>query len=174
MQPEDEQDATVALVAVEIQTNTEDFIIKRISSELKGHPFEHFTADLFGALGYRTRVTQASGDKGVDVIAHRDELGIEPPIIKIQVKSTTGMIGDPEVSQLFGKVAEGEFGVLLTLGVFSKQARDFADSKANLRLVDADEVVRLVLEHYESLDPRYNGIVPLRLVYIPKGIGSGE
>ena len=165
-------DETVALVAEEIQMTTQDFVIKQLSKELKGVPFEEFVADVFGALGYKTRVTQASGDKGVDVIAHRDELGIEPPIIKIQVKSTQGTVGDPEVSQLFGKVAEGEFGVLVTLGRFSKQARDFADSKANLRLVDGDELVRLVLEHYEALDPRHKGIIPLRQVYIPEGIGS--
>ncbi len=29
-------------------------------------------------------------DDGIDVIAHKDELGIEPPIVKIhQVKTTT-------------------------------------------------------------------------------------
>jgi len=167
-------DETVALVSEEIQTATEDFVIKQLAKELKGVPFEPFVADLFDALGYKTRVTQASGDKGVDVIAHRDELGIEPPIIKIQVKSTLGTVGDPEVSQLFGKVADGEFGVLVTLGSFSKQARDFADSKSNLRLIDGDEVVRLVLEHYESLDPRYQGIIPLRRVYVPEGIALGE
>ena len=170
----DSDDETVALVAEEIQTITEDFVIKRLAAELKGHAFEHFVADLFRALGYQTRVTQASGDKGIDVIAHRDELGIEPPIIKIQAKSTTNTVGDPEVSQLFGKVADGEFGVLVTLGPFSKQARDFADSKANLRLVDGDEVVRLVLEHYDGLDPKYKGIIPLRLIYIPEGIGPAD
>ena len=167
-------DETVALVAEEIQATTEDFVIKQLAKELKGHPFEAFVADLFEALGYRTRVTPASGDKGIDVLAHRDELGIEPPIIKIQVKSTVGTVGDPDVSQLFGKVAEGEFGVLVTLGSFSKQARDFADSKANLRLVDGDEVVRLILEHYEDLDPRYKGLVPLRRVSIPEGLGAAE
>lgn len=167
-------DATVALVGEEILATTETFVIKQLTKELKGVPFEHFTADLFAALGYRTRVTQASGDKGVDVIAHRDELGIEPPIIKIQVKSSSGSVDDPEVSQLFGKVADGEFGVLVTLGSFSKPARDFADSKSNLRLIDGEEVVRLVLDNYESLDPKYKAIIPLKRMYIPEGIGSEE
>ena len=69
---------------------------------------------------------------------------------------------------MFGKIAEGEAGVLVTLGSFSKQARDFADSKANLRLVDGDELVRLVLKHYESLDRRHKGIIPLRRSTSPR------
>lgn len=172
--PESEdEDATVAVVADEIEATTEDFIIKRLAKEFKGFPLEEFVSDVFTAIGYKTRVTQKSGDKGVDVIAHRDELGIEPPIIKIQVKGTEGSVGDPEVSQLFGKVADGEFGVMVTLGTFSKPARDFADSKSNLRLIDGEELVRLTLKHYESLDSKFKGRIPLRRVYIPEGIGEG-
>ncbi|MBP7507781.1 MAG: restriction endonuclease [Prolixibacteraceae bacterium] len=38
-------------------------------------------------LGYRTRVTPEGPDGGVGIIAYKDELGLEPPIIKVQVKS---------------------------------------------------------------------------------------
>jgi restriction system protein len=168
----EDEDTTVAIVADEIESTTEDFIIKRLAKEFKGFPLEEFVSEIFTAIGYKTRVTQKSGDKGVDVIAHRDELGIEPPIIKIQVKSTEGNVGDPEVSQLFGKVADGEFGVLVTLGTFSKQARDFAEGKSNLRLIDGEELVRLTLKHYESLDSKHKGRIPLRRVYIPEGLGA--
>lgn len=170
----EDEDTTVALVADEIESATEDFIIKRLAIEFKGFPLEDFVSEIFTAIGYKTRVTQKSGDKGVDVIAHRDELGIEPPIIKIQVKSTEGTVGDPEVSQLFGKVADGEFGVLVTLGTFSKPARDFADGKSNLRLIDGEELVRLTLKNYESLDSKYKGRISLRRVYIPEGIGDPQ
>lgn len=39
-------------------------------------------------MEYRTRVSPEGPDGGVDIIAHKDELGFEPPIIKVQVKST--------------------------------------------------------------------------------------
>jgi len=45
------------------------------------------------------RVTKASGDAGVDVIAHRDELGFEPPLIKVQCKQTLGTNGRPDVQK---------------------------------------------------------------------------
>jgi restriction system protein len=62
---------------------TRDFIVKKLNSELKGYLLEPFVADLFRAMGYRTHTTRKTRDNGIDVIAHRDELGIEPPILKI-------------------------------------------------------------------------------------------
>lgn len=58
----------------------------------------------------------------MDIVAHKDELGFVPPIVKVQVKSTTGSIGDPVVSALYGKVGAGEYGLLVTLGTFTTQA----------------------------------------------------
>ena len=135
-----DEDETVALVAEEIETTTRDFIIKQFSRELKGHPFAQFVADLLEAMGYRTRVSAPGPDRGVDIIAHRDHLGIEPPIIKVEVKSGTGSIGEPEVARLFGAVAGTEFGLFVTLSSFTTQAIRFAESKSNLRLIDGDEL----------------------------------
>ena len=168
------EDETVALVAEEIETTTRDFIIKQFSRELKGHPFAQFVADLLEAMGYRTRVSAPGPDQGVDIVAHRDHLGIEPPIIKVEVKSGAGSIGEPEVARLFGAVASGEFGLFVTISNFTPQARRFAAAKANLRLIDGDEVVRLTLEHYEHLDSRYKGLIPLKQVYIPEAIEESD
>src|SRR5690606_33977975 len=109
--PAAEQDETVALVAEEIEATTRDFVLKTIARELKGHPFSAFVADLLEVLGYRTRVSPPGPDGGVDILAHRDELGFEPPIIKVQVKSTEGSVGAPAVQALYGNVASSEFGL---------------------------------------------------------------
>jgi restriction system protein len=61
-------------------------------------------------MGYRSRVSPEGPGGGVDIVAHRDDLGFEPPIIKAQVKSTEGGIGEPVVSQLSGKVDRSELG----------------------------------------------------------------
>lgn len=169
-----EKDDTVGLVAEEIEATTKDFILKRLSQELKGHPLAEFVAHLLGTMGYRTRVSPEGPDGGVDIIAHKDELGFEPPIIKVQVKSTEGNIGDPVVSSLYGKVATGEYGLLVTLGSFTNQAKNFAKSKSNLRLIDGNELVGLVLEHYEQFDSRYKGLLPLKKVYVPEPLEEPE
>ena len=164
------KDETVALVAEEIEESTRDFILKNLSQELKGHPLAEFVANLLNTMGYRTRVSPEGPDGGVDVVAHKDELGFEPPIIKVQVKSSDGNIGDPVVSALYGKVGGNEFGLLVTLGGFTNQARSFAKSKSNLRLIDGAELVLLILSHYEELDSRYKGKIPLKRVYVPGAI----
>jgi restriction system protein len=168
------QDETVAVVAEEIEETTRDFIIKRLAQQLKGHPFADLVAHLLGAMGYRCRVSPPGTDEGVDIIAHKDELGFEPPIIKVQVKSSEGKTGDPDVSALYGKVGSGEFGLVVALGTFSPQAKSFARSKGNLRLIDGEELVRLILQHYERFDSVYKGLLPLKRVYVPESLEDGD
>lgn len=168
------RDQTVEAVSEDIAETTRDFVLKRLAQELKGHPFADFVAHLLNTMGYRTRVSPEGPDGGVDIIAHRDELGFEPPIIKVQVKSTEGSLGDPIVSALYGKVGPNEFGLLVTLGSFTAQARSFARSKTNLRLIDGPELVDLILQHYEQFDSRYKGLLPLKRVYVPEGLEETE
>jgi restriction system protein len=132
-EPIAEKDETVSIVSEEIEETTQDFILKQLAQKLKGHPFAEFVAQLLGTMGYRTRVSPEGPDGGIDIVAHKDELGVEPPIIKVQVKSTESSVGDPIVSALCGKVAPGEFGLVVTLGTFTPKAKAFADSRSNLR-----------------------------------------
>ena len=104
----------------------------------------------------------------------KDELGFEPPIIKVQVKSTEGNIGDPEVSSLYGKVGNGEHGLFVTLGGFTPKAAAFAKSKSNLRLIDGEDLGQLVFTHYDQFDSRYKGLLPLRRVYVPEVLDADE
>lgn len=168
------QDATIPSVIVDIEQNTRDYILKRLSQQLKGHPFAHFIGHLLEKMEYQTRIAPEGPDGGIDIIAHKDELGFEPPIIKVQVKSIDGSVGDPTVSALYGKIGAGEFGLFITLGTFTKQAINFAASKSNLRLIDGDELVYLILQHYEEFDSRYKGLLPLKRVYIPEVLEEAE
>jgi restriction system protein len=161
------EDETVNIVAGEIEQITIDFVLKTLSQKLHGHPLEGFVANLLETMGYRASVTQLSGDQGVDVIAHRDELGLHPPIIKVQVKSSESSIGRPAVSQLYGVIDANEVGLYVTLGSYTKQARDFEKNKSNLRLVDGEELVGLILAHYQDLSPRYKALIPLKQICVP-------
>ncbi len=62
----------------------------------------------------------------------------------------------------------------VTLGTFTPQARRFAEAKSNLRLIDGEELVRLVLAHYEDFDSRYKGVLPLKRVYVPEPLDESE
>jgi restriction system protein len=169
-----EEDETVTYVAEDIEQNTRDFVLKNLSQELKGHALSHFVAHLLGTMGYKTRVSPPGPDGGIDIVAHKDDLGFVPPVIKVQVKSAESNIGDPVVSQLIGKLQPGEYGMLVTLGSFTSQARNTASNKANLRLIDGDDLVKLVLQYYEQFDSKYKGMIPLKHVYVPESLEGAD
>lgn len=170
------RDETVALVAEEIEQTTRDFILKTLSQELKGHPFAEFVAHLLNTMGYRTRVSPPGPDSGIDIVAHKDELGFEPPIIKVQVKSNDANITPGQVQALNGNVDgnKGEFGLFVALSSFTSAARTFARGKSNLRLIDGEELVDLILEHYEDFESRYKALLPLKRVYVPQILTDEE
>jgi restriction system protein len=166
-------DPTVKKVTKDIEVTTRDFVLKRLSQELKGLPLEEFVKHLLECMGYQARLARRN-EPSVDVIAHKDLLGIEPPIIKVQVKSSDSTVTDKDVSALFGKLSPTEYGLFVTLGTYSPQSRSFEQGKANLRLIDGDELVDLIFQHYERFDSRYKGILPLKRVYVPESMEQDE
>jgi len=110
------QDETVTLASA-IEDQTSVYILKKLAQELKGGSFEDFVAHLLQAMGYKTQQPKRGkgADGGVDITAHKDELCIEPPIIKVQVKSTEGKNSDKDVSALYGKLNPGEKALFVTL-----------------------------------------------------------
>lgn len=145
---------------------TEDFLLKSWISS--GTAFEHVVAAVLEAIGYTVTVTSASGDHGVDIIAHPDPLGFQKPFIKVQVKSGTTTIGEPEVSQLVGSLLEDQKGIVISLGGFTAQAKAKARNSSKLTLIDAKKFVSLFLEHYEQLEPAWQAKFPLSRVYVPR------
>ena len=172
--PEATKDESVSLISEDTEQNTRDFILKILAQELKGHPLAEFVAHLLSTMGYRTRVSPEGPDGGIDILAHKDELGFEPPIIKVQVKSSEGSIGDAIVSQLYGKVDKSEYGMVVTLGSFTNPAVAFARNKSNLRLIDGDELIDLVLQHYEQFDSKYKGLLPMKRIYVPEPLDEED
>ena len=158
---------SAAAIAEQFEESTEDFVIKRLKHSQSSYEFEHFIAHLLECMGYFARVTKASGDGGVDVIAHRDRLGFEPPVIKVQCKQTMAVSGRPDVQKLFGAIERDEKGLFVTLGSFSPDARVFEQSKSNLRLIDGKALVDLIYDHYPKFSPRFQAILPLKRTFSP-------
>lgn len=165
---EREDDETVAKSAsAQAQETTTDFVIRQLKTGIDSYQFEKFIAHLLECMGFCTRVTAKSRDGSVDVIAHKDQLGFEPPIIKVQCKQVTNTIGQPEVSQLLGNVENGEHGLFVTLGGYSRDARQYERTKPNLRLIDGEQLVELIFDNYPTFEPRYQALLPLKRIYVP-------
>jgi restriction system protein len=146
---------------------TKDYLLRQWSRT--GTDFEQVVAAVFRAMGYTATTQQGTHDLGVDVVAHPDPLGVQPPIIKIQCKSGTGTVGGPAVKQLRGLLNGPEKGVMVSLGGFSTDARHVQQNDADLVLIDGDRFVDLFLEHYDRLAPEWRHRFPLTRVYVAVG-----
>ncbi|MDE2362523.1 MAG: restriction endonuclease [Hyphomicrobiales bacterium] len=151
----------------DIEETTRDFISKRIKADLKGYALEPFVAALFRAMGYNACATRKSHDDGIDVIAHRDELGIEPPIVKIQVKAHEANVGADAVKAFYAMVQDRDVGIFITTGDYTAHASDFARSKGNLRLIDGQKFVDLIRVYYDRLELKFRRQIPLRQILVP-------
>lgn len=152
--------------AAKLEQYTEDFVLKSLLTELSHEEFEYFMADLLQAMGYQARVTPYSQDGGVDVIAHRDPLGLEPPLIKVQCKHSTGTMSRPDVQRLVGTLDTGELGLFASLGGYSKDAREFELGRQGLRLLTGKNIVQMTLQHYRELPAKWRARIPMRELWV--------
>lgn len=144
-----------------------EFIADRIT-ELSPHEMEQLLAALLRALGFKARVTPIGPDRGRDVIASPDGLGLQSPRIFCEVKHRKGAIGAPDVRSFTSTLRGEDRGVFLSTGGFTKEAR-YEGERAHVpvTLMDLDELVRLVTENYEQFDTVGRSLLPLARVYWP-------
>lgn len=146
---------------------TGDFILREFSTALKGHEFAKFCGWLFEALGYSAKVSPPGADGGVDIVATRDPLGVERPLLKVQCKSGSGAIGSSDVQALNGTLAESELGVFIAVGGFTAPARHAAAGMPKMQLIGPEQLLDLILTHYPRLPDEAKQAIPLRHVWMP-------
>lgn len=144
-------------------------LIKDQVMRLDDSEVEQLTAALLRAMGYQTRVTPKGPDRGVDIFASPDGLGFQEPRIKVEVKhrSRTAM-GSHELRSFLGGLREGDRGLYVSTGGFTKEAGYEAErSKIPVTLLDLDQLVSSIVTHYESFDIEGRALLPLVRVYWP-------
>ena len=166
-QPADIETVGAAATSAQVDDSIEDFVIKWLKADLSPEQFEQFVGGLLRSMGYFVRVTVHSDDGGVDIIAHKDELGFEPPIIKVQCKQTLATISGPTVQRLLGAIQPEEHALFVTLGDYSSDAIRIERGKSNLRPIGGTDLVQLVFNNYEQLEPQFKSLLPLKRSYVP-------
>lgn len=160
--------------AEKLDQYTRDVVLRTLLTDLTHEEFEQFTADLLRAMGYQARTTPYVADGGIDVIAHRDPLGLEPPMIKVQCKHSVAQRSRPDVQALIGTLSQGELGLFVSLGAYSSDALALERERQALRLLSGQDVVDLVLKYYTGLAPEWRARIPLRQVYVIDRVGEGR
>lgn len=160
----EEDDESVLVYTEAIEDNTKDFILRELSMNLKGYPMEEFVKALLDAMGYRAEVSPMGGDRGIDLIAYKDEL---PPRILVQVKSRDGQVRESTIQSLRGAMREGDYGLFITLSSFTANAEKYLAETPIIRGIDGPRLAELVVQYYEKIDKKWQRFIPLKQVYIP-------
>lgn len=152
----------------DIQYKSQEFI-KDIIANLNWQDTEKLVAGVLRGIGYKTRLTPSTSDFGSDIIVSPDELGMEEPRIKVEVKKRTReKIGTPDIRGFIGGMRDYNKGIFVSTSGFSKDARHEAE-RANvaITLIDLDWLVELLVNNYEKLDVETKALVPLKRIYWP-------
>jgi restriction system protein len=143
-------------------------LIKDKIVRLAPDEMEELVAAILRAMGFKAKVSPKGPDRGVDVIASPDGLGLTHPRIKAEVKHRGGSMGAPAIRGFIGALRDGDSGLFISTGGFSREARYEADrSTFPLTLVDLDDLSDLIVSHYESFDLEGRALIPLVRIYWP-------
>ena len=145
-----------------------EFIKDRVI-RLNWNDMQHLVAGLLRAMGYKTQVSPAGPDRGRDIVASPDGFGFENPRIVVEVKHRTGSpMGSQEIRSFLGGRHANDKGLYVSTGGFTKDARYEADrATIPLTLMDVDDLVKAVVEYYDSMDIETQRLLPLRKLYWP-------
>jgi len=100
-----------------------------------GLEFEHWVAENLNSFGWSARVTQGSGDQGVDVLASK-----EGKTVAIQCKLYSSPVGNKAVQEAFSgaKFYDAQYAAVLTNAGFTSSAKDLAASTGVMLLSPED------------------------------------
>lgn len=156
-------------LGADIREKSEQFIEDRIA-RLDWQEMQELVAGILRAMGYVATVAAEGSDRGVDIFASPDGLGLQEPRIFVEVKHRTGSMGADELRKFLGGRRSGDRCLYVSTGGFTKEARYEADrATVPLTLVTLPRLRELLLQHYEQLDPETRTLVPLQRLYWPVG-----
>jgi len=136
-------------------------------ARLNPYDFQHLVAGLLRGMGYHVSwIAPVGPDRGVDILAHKDPLGVEGGRIKVQVKRRADRISVVEVRSFLAVLGDDDVGIFVTTAGFTSFAVNEARSQEKRRfmLLDAARLFDLWVEHYSDIPEEQRSLLPLRTV----------
>lgn len=138
------------------------------------YDFQDLVAGLLRGMGYHVAWVAPPGpDRGVDVIAQSDPLGVKGPRIKVQVKRSGERMTVKEIRSFLAVLADGDIGLFVSSGGFTKDAEDETRNQEKRRamLIDLPRLLDLWVEHYQKIPEAQRRLLPLRPVHFLAPLG---
>lgn len=168
VRPAEGKPRTDAELSAEMFDKSGAFVEDAIS-RLDWEQLQHLVAGILRSMGYQTRVSEPGPDRGVDIFASPDGLGLQEPRIFVEVKHRPGTpMGTKELRAFLGGRKANDKCLYVSTGGFTKDAHYEAErSNIALTLVTLPRLRELLLERYEQLDAPTRAMVPLQRFYWP-------
>ena len=164
---DEEVEETLDLLKENFEAKSHEFIKDKVQA-LDWEEMEELIAGILRGMGYKTILTPKGPDRGVDIVASPDGLGLENPRIKVEVKHRQNSMGASEIRNFIGGLRPNDKGLYVSTGGFSKDAKYEAERSNNpLTLIDLDLLVHLIVQHYDQFDPGTRSLIPLKRIYWP-------
>lgn len=146
-----------------------DQFIEDAINKLDWQQMQELVAGILRSMGYRTIVSQAGSDRGVDIFASPDGLGLQEPRIFVEVKHRDQTkMGAEHIRAFLGGRKTGDKCLYVSTGSFTKEARYEAErASVPTMLLDLQGLRKLLVENYEELDAEIRALVPLKRLYWP-------
>ena len=142
--------------------------ISKHLAQMNPYDFQKLVAGLLKGMGYHVAWISPPGpDKGIDILANTDPLGVEGPRIKVQVKRTPESKVTAEVMRAFmSTLGDNDVGIFVASGGFTRDAEKEAreQEKRRLTLLDLEATFDLWKEHYDKIPEDERSLLPLRFV----------
>ena len=152
----------------DIDRHARDRIQAHLAEHFAGHRLAELVAAVLKAEGFFTEVAPPGPDGGIDVFAGRGPLGLDPPKMIVQVKSSPAPVAATVVRELHGVLSThgAEQALLVAWGGVNRVAeRELRSQFFRVRVWDADNLLDAVLRNYDQLDEQWRTELPLKRIW---------
>jgi len=168
-QAEESIEGAEGIIKEDMKQKAHEFIKDKIS-RLDWADMQRLVAGILRSMGLKTRISPAGPDRGRDIEASPDGLGLVEPRVIVQVKHRTKQqINREGITSFTGGLRPGHKAIYVSTGGFSKDAKYEAErSNIPLTLIDLDDLVTLIVQYYDSFDIETKALIPLSKIYWPE------
>ena len=164
---DESENEDVSILMDEIEDKSKEFIKDMVNS-LDAYDMQDLVAALLRAMGYKTIVSPPGPDRGKDIIASPDGLGLEDPVIVVEVKHRNNSMSSQHIRSFKGALKKTNKGIYVSTGGFSTDAKYEAErSEIPIILMDLDTLVKFIMQYYDNFDSDGRSLLPLKKIYWP-------
>ena len=164
---EEGEEDDISILMDEIVDKSKEFIKDKVNS-LDWDEMQELVAGLLRAMGYKTIVSPPGSDRGKDIIASPDGLGLEDPVIYVEVKHRNQSMSSSDIRSFKGALKKNNKGIYVSTGGFTTDAKYEAErSEIPIILMDLDALIKLIIQYYDNFDSDARSLIPLKKLYWP-------